>query len=129
MSDELLDQLGLNDDGPKKSAAAIANDVDEQPIGSVCRRCNRNLVPGAITCSYCDTEVMTARKLDVQPWNGLAAVLSFFIPGLGQLYKGDVSRGVILFVLTVIGYVFLIIPGLFVHVITILDAGAKRSWF
>jgi hypothetical protein len=129
MSDELLDQLGLNDDRPKKSIDAIASDAIEQSIGSVCRRCNRNLAPGAIACSYCDTEVRTARKPDVQPWNGLAAVLSFFIPGLGQLYKGDIGRGIVLFVLTLIGYVLLIIPGVFVHVITILDAGAKRRWF
>lgn len=33
---------------------------------------------------------------------GLAAVLSFFCPGLGQIYKGQIVRGFIYF-LTVIG--------------------------
>ncbi len=34
--------------------------------------------------------------------NGLAAVLSFFIPGLGQLIKGHTKRGIIIFVAAII---------------------------
>lgn len=32
----------------------------------------------------------------------LAAVLSFFIPGLGQAYAGDIKKGVIFFVIAII---------------------------
>jgi len=31
---------------------------------------------------------------------GLAAVLSFFIPGLGQIYNGQIGKGIIFIVLT-----------------------------
>lgn len=43
---------------------------------------------------------------------GLAAVLSFLIPGLGQLYNGDVLAGVMLFIAVVACVVtsFFIVP-------------------
>lgn len=34
----------------------------------------------------------------------LAAVLSIFIPGLGQLYKGHIIMAIIWFVILVLGY-------------------------
>ena len=34
----------------------------------------------------------------------LAAVLSFFIPGLGQFYAGHLMRGILVFILAVILY-------------------------
>ena len=42
----------------------------------------------------------------------LAAILSFFIPGLGQAYAGDIKKGIIYFVVTVI--VFTIISYIFI---------------
>ena len=45
-------------------------------------------------------------------WNpGTAAVLSFFIPGLGQLYKGQILDGFLYFVCTAIGTLAFIVPG------------------
>ena len=32
----------------------------------------------------------------------LAAILSFFIPGLGQAYAGDIKKGVIFFVIAIV---------------------------
>ena len=32
----------------------------------------------------------------------LAAILSFFIPGLGQFYAGDLSKGILYFVMGII---------------------------
>lgn len=32
----------------------------------------------------------------------LAAILSFFIPGLGQFYAGDLTKGIVMFVICVI---------------------------
>jgi len=57
---------------------------------------------------------------------GIAAVLSFLIPGLGQIYKGRVLRGFFWFVLTIIGYAFFIVPGLILHVLCVF--GAATSW-
>ena len=46
-------------------------------------------------------------------WNpAVAFLLSLFIPGLGQLYKGQVLNGVAWFVVVTIGYLAFIIPGI-----------------
>ena len=43
----------------------------------------------------------------------LAAVLSFFIPGLGQALAGDIKKGVILFVVAIIlGYLLMSLFGM-----------------
>ena len=53
---------------------------------------------------------------------GVAAVLSFVIPGLGQMYKGQIFNGLAWFVLTAIGYVALVIPGIVLHLCCIIGA-------
>src|SRR5262249_37172626 len=54
---------------------------------------------------------------------GVAMVLSFLIPGLGQLYKGQLINGVVWFVAVVIGYLAFVIPGLVLHLCCIAGAG------
>jgi hypothetical protein len=49
-------------------------------------------------------------------------VLSVFIPGLGQIYKGQIGKGILLLLLTIFGYMLLIVPGLALHLFTIIDA-------
>lgn len=59
-----------------------------------------------------------------QPSNhsaGVAAVLSFVVPGLGQIYNGELSEGIAGLVLCLLGYA-LIVPGLFIHFLLIRDA-------
>ena len=62
------------------------------------------------------------------PSSGVAAVLSFFVPGAGQIYKGQVINGIVWLIAVVIGYFCLIIPGLVLHLLCILGAasGGKR---
>lgn len=58
-----------------------------------------------------------------QVWNpGVAAVLSLFIPGAGQMYKGKIGEGIGWLMITAIGYVFLICPGIVIHLACILSA-------
>jgi len=54
--------------------------------------------------------------------NGIAAVLSFLIPGLGQLYKGRIFLGLIQFGVTTVGYWLLFFPGFFLHILVIWHA-------
>ncbi|QDV08679.1 hypothetical protein Poly30_42320 [Planctomycetes bacterium Poly30] len=59
--------------------------------------------------------------------NVIAALASFFAPGLGQLIQGRFASALVLFLGTWIGYSlwFLILPGLFalaLHLVAILDA-------
>ncbi|HEY0190227.1 MAG TPA: hypothetical protein VGC42_03845 [Kofleriaceae bacterium] len=53
----------------------------------------------------------------------LAAVLSFLVPGAGQLYSGNVMTAILWFVLVGAGY-FLILPGIFLHLICIATAAS-----
>lgn len=52
--------------------------------------------------------------------NVIAALASFFIPGLGQLIQGRLTRAIVMFVLAAILWWFLL--GWIVHLWSILDA-------
>lgn len=61
-------------------------------------------------------QVLVINHPPVQRWSpGLAAVLSFFVPGLGQLYKGQIINGIVWFFLVGLGYLALVLPGLVLH--------------
>lgn len=93
-----------------------------QDAAQVCRFCQRDLASGRPTIAVAASRTWSP---------GVAAVLSFFLPGLGQLYKGWIGRGILLFVFTAIGYAFLIVPGIIIHVLTIYNAynGESREEF
>jgi hypothetical protein len=57
------------------------------------------------------------------PFNGVAAVMSLFIPGLGQLYKGHIGIGFVWGLCAFLGYIFLVVPGIIIHLACIYDAG------
>ena len=85
-------------------------------------------------CNNCGANVDTSNTLNVaekkvsiqeireekNPF--LAALCSFFIPGLGQVYDGETARGVGIFFGTLIGLFIFIIPGLAVWVVGMIDA-------
>lgn len=52
--------------------------------------------------------------------NVIAAVCSFFIPGLGQLVQGRLLKAAIMFVLAVVLWIFLL--GWIIHLWSIIDA-------
>jgi TM2 domain-containing membrane protein YozV len=56
--------------------------------------------------------------------NVIAAVCSFFIPGLGQLVQGRVMMALVMFVLAGILWVFFL--GWLVHLWSIIDAAVWR---
>lgn len=95
-----------------------------QDAAIVCKHCGRDLAPAAAPI---DRAQLSGRDLIVVPparvWNpGVAAVLSFFIPGLGQIYKGKIGTGILFLVLTIVGYAAFIVPGLLAHIAIIVDA-------
>ncbi|HEU5049247.1 MAG TPA: DUF6677 family protein [Gemmatimonadales bacterium] len=57
--------------------------------------------------------------------NVIAALASFFVPGLGQLIQGRPIRALIMFVLA--AALWLILLGWVVHLWSILDAAMFRS--
>ena len=54
--------------------------------------------------------------------HGIPALLSLFLPGLGQMCKGEVLYGCVWLVFVVLGYLFLVIPGLVLHICCVIDA-------
>lgn len=52
----------------------------------------------------------------------LSGILSFLVPGLGQVYCGKIGRGIIIFIVAFIGYCCFVIPGVIVWIWGIVDA-------
>ncbi len=68
------------------------------------------------------TEVGGKEMKKKQGISFMAALLSLLVPGLGQLYRGRVFAGLMWFVLTGLGYVAFIIPGLILHLLCVCSA-------
>jgi TM2 domain-containing membrane protein YozV/predicted RNA-binding Zn-ribbon protein involved in translation (DUF1610 family) len=98
-----------------------------------CPYCGEMILATAKKCKHCG-EFLDADARPVQPvamaslqreWSpGIAALLSFIIPGAGQLYKGNIVSGLLWFVATGVGYVAFVVPGLILHVICIFAAAS-----
>lgn len=116
-----------------------------QDAAVVCRFCNRSLAPGSDI-----PPIRPARNLDENqlagmvakavernaaagapavaaphpnpPSPGVAGVLSFFVPGLGQIYRGNAGAGLAWLIGTLVGYALFIVPGIVLHLACIVSA-------
>jgi hypothetical protein len=96
-----------------------------------CKHCGELLEPElreaaeAAALARARPEVIEVAGPPQRLWSpGVAAVLSFFFPGVGQMYKGQILNGFVWMAFIVIGYVCLIIPGLILHLCCILGAAS-----
>jgi TM2 domain-containing membrane protein YozV len=62
----------------------------------------------------------------IRPSDTVAAVLSLIIPGAGQIYKGRTIMGLVWLVVTVLGYLTLVVPGMLLHFICIFQAAGME---
>ena len=108
-----------------------------------CASCEGKVSEALETCPHCGhplssksakpKEIRTEQPqqqvimMQSMPSNGIAAVLSFIIPGVGQMYKGYAISGLFWLLITIVGYAFFVIPGIILHVICILGAAMGES--
>jgi hypothetical protein len=59
-----------------------------------------------------------------EPRAAIAAVLSLVVPGAGQLYAGRPLSAFMWFAMVTVGYLFLVIPGLLLHILCVASAAA-----
>lgn len=94
-----------------------------------CPYCKETIIAGAVKCKHCGEILHAGIRSSRRQWArhgspGVAAVLSFLIPGLGQMYKGEVLAGLAWFLMVTFAYVLCFIPGIFMHVICIFHAAS-----
>lgn len=69
-----------------------------------CKNCGKEIDDKAEICPHCGVRNKLSSTGAKNP--GLAAIISFFFPGLGQIYNGEIGKG-ILFI--VVGTVFVLL--------------------
>jgi TM2 domain-containing membrane protein YozV len=123
-------------EGHDERTTPEANEQEPKELGPdevYCTSCGEPIKREAAVCPNCGVRQASDGQ---QPINrkspGIAALLSFFIPGLGQAYTGDVLRGVAIFVgllvvifilfITVIGIVFALLIEPLIHIAAAYDA-------
>jgi TM2 domain-containing membrane protein YozV len=103
-----------------------------------CPYCAETINAEAIKCKHCgeilDDNLRTSRQQQaptvfpeqkVRKWSpGIAALLSFLIPGAGDMYKGNVGIGLLWLLFVVLGYIAFVIIGLILHLICIFAAAS-----
>jgi hypothetical protein len=97
-----------------------------------CSRCGQPVVvAGATFCKECGAELTTIRWLRVAPgYNPVVAAALSFVPGLGHLYRGRLTRAILWFVGVTAAYTMGFAFGVFIHIICATNAalaGAIRD--
>lgn len=70
-------------------------------------KCGNPISDTDIFCPRCGTRIVTtAAQFTFFRNPGVSAVLSTFIPGLGQIYNGQLHKGIPLLILSIISLVF-----------------------
>ena len=62
-----------------------------------CKNCGKEIDDKAEICPHCGVRIRLSSKGEKNP--GLAAVFSFFFPGLGQIYNGEIGKGIFFIVM------------------------------
>lgn len=146
---QVVGQLITTQPTPTRTITPIA-ETPLEPARRPCPHCSEDILASAVKCKHCG-EYLDGRQTQPPPpaapapapapapvvvqtfvnvapnrrWSpGTAALLSFLLPGLGQLYKGQPLNGLMWFFLTGVGYICFIIPGVILHLFCIFGAAS-----
>ena len=61
-----------------------------------CKNCGKEIDDKAEICPHCGVRSKLSSTVTKNP--GLAAIISFFFPGLGQIYNGEIGKGILFIV-------------------------------
>ncbi len=71
------------------------------------------------------------QPVQIQQWTNTNAtqvvLLSFFVPGLGQMCSGRVPAGLLWMMFTCLGYVCFIVPGIVLHLLCVINAARPQQ--
>jgi TM2 domain-containing membrane protein YozV len=74
-------------------------------------------------------QLLQQQQQQLQQWTNTsatqAALLSFFVPGLGQMCSGRVPAGLLWMMFTCLGYVCFIVPGMVLHILCVINAARQ----
>ena len=101
-----------------------------QEQAKTCPFCAELVSAAARKCKHCGELIDADLRREVAQagsWKpGVAALLSFFVPGAGQIYKGQVANGLVWLLLTAAGYAAFVIPGMALHLLCIFGAASGK---
>lgn len=66
-----------------------------------CRDCGATIHERAEICPECGIRQREPESSSPEKSPGLAAVASFFVPGLGQVYNGEIAKGLVFMAVTI----------------------------
>jgi len=104
----------------------------------ICPNCGKNTPEGKF-CESCGASVQTTQtfqqpvaqqpvyaqqptQVKTEKSAGIAAILSFFFTGSGQVYNGNLGKGIGILIGAIIGYFIFVIPGVIIWIYGVYDA-------
>lgn len=86
----------------KKDEPTTIEDIDVTPKKIKCKSCDNEIYENIDVCPHCGIRL----RIVVIKNPGVAAILSFFIPGLGHIYNGEIIIGMAFLIIEILLGVF-----------------------
>ena len=74
-----------------------------------CKNCGQVIDEKAEICPKCGVRVKLVPITTEKKSSGIAAIASFFIPGLGQIYNGEIGKGIIFIIVSIIFFLLMFV--------------------
>ncbi len=74
-----------------------------------CKNCGAEIDEKAEICPKCGVRVKPIPVTTDKKSSGIAAIASFFIPGLGQIYNGQIGKGIMYIIIGIIFALLMIV--------------------